>query len=60
MDGYFQFRYLKPGEIPNENPEKLEDIDPALLFRVNVQPVLLRLQQGQEFIANPCIQLGTN
>jgi len=23
MDGYFTFRYLRDGEIPNEGPEKL-------------------------------------
>jgi hypothetical protein len=43
MDGYFTFRYLLPGEVPNEGPENLAEIDPNLLFRVDVNPLLLRL-----------------
>jgi hypothetical protein len=39
MDGYFTFRYLLPGEIPNEEPENVNEIDPALLFKVNVAPI---------------------
>lgn len=46
MDGYFTLRYLREAEIPNEEAEDVQDIDPALLFRVNVGPIQLRLQQG--------------
>lgn len=60
MDGYFQFRYLRPDEEANEQPERLEDIDPSQLFRVNVAPVILRLQQGEEFVRNPCFEPGMN
>ena len=47
MDGYYTFRYLRPDEKPNEEPENMQDIDPALLFRVNVSPLILRLKDGQ-------------
>lgn len=43
MDGYFMFRYLKEKEVPNEDPENIQDIDPSLLFKVNVAPLHLRL-----------------
>ncbi len=43
MDGYFTFRYLMPGEIPNEEPENINDIDPGLLFKVHVKPIQLKL-----------------
>ena len=49
MDGYFIFRYLRPGEVPNENPENINEIDPALLFKVYVNPIYLNLQQNQSF-----------
>jgi hypothetical protein len=39
MDGYFTFRYLLPGEEPNEEPENLNEIDPSLLFKVHVNPI---------------------
>jgi len=39
MDGYFTFRYLLPGEVPNEEPENVNEIDPSLLFKVNVSPI---------------------
>ena len=60
MDGYFTFRYLREGEIPNEEAENIQDIDPALLFRVNVAPIQLRLQPGQVFVKNPFFLPETN
>ena len=39
MDGYFTFRYLLPGEEPNEEPENVNEIDPSLLFKVHVNPI---------------------
>jgi hypothetical protein len=60
MDGYFTFRYLVPGEVPNEEPENLNEIDPSLLFRVNVSPLHLRLQPNQVFIPNPCFEAFMN
>jgi len=53
MDGYYTFRYLRPDEIPSEEPENIEDIDPSLIFTVNVSPIQLRLREGQQFVANP-------
>jgi len=60
MDGYFTFRYLRPGEVPNEEPENAQDIDPALLFRVDVAPLQLRLLPGQMFYKNPSFKPGMN
>ena len=54
MDGYFIFRYLLPGEVPNEDPENVNEIDPSLLFKVHVNPIQLNLQQSQAFQENPC------
>jgi hypothetical protein len=47
MDGYFLFRYILPGEEPNEDPENVNDIDPSILFKVFVNPVQLRLLPHQ-------------
>jgi len=60
MDGYLTFRYLRPGEVPNEEPENVQDVEPALLFRVDVTPFQLRLQPGQAFFKNPNFQPGMN
>jgi len=53
MDGYFTFRYLLPGEIPNEQPENINEIDPSLLFKVSVKPIQLKLLPHQAFTPNP-------
>lgn len=54
MEGYFTFRYLRPNEEPNEDPENLQEIDPSLLFKVDVAPIHLKLQPGWQFVPNPC------
>lgn len=54
IEGYFTFRWLVPGEVPNTNPENIESVDKSLLFKVYIGPFRLGLSKNMEFVENPC------
>ncbi len=53
IEGYYLFRWLREGESANNEPEKIEDVDKSLLFKVYIGEFRLGLGEGQEFIKNP-------
>lgn len=53
IEGYYLFRWLREGEAMNNEPEKVEDIDKSLLFKVYIGEFRLGLAEGQEFVKNP-------
>lgn len=60
IEGCYHFRYLREGEVPNDAPERIEDVDPKLLFKVFIKPFRLTLPTGQEFLQNPQFQVHMN
>lgn len=57
MDGYFKFRYLRPGEIGCENEiEQFNEAKPNETFKVYVSPMRLGLTPGAQLVPNPAFE----